>query len=259
MLVSSNPATERILSMGQWGAGKTHAWISIARWYRNTGTPGTFHVLDTDNTSLRSLSTDDDWEQNIIRADITNWSDLISHTAKFFESAGPNDWLIVDSIDMPWSMVQDHYIEEMFGKDADAFFMDARKASASGHPLASDYGSNWTVINKLYSKWIGQVIRFPGHVYACTPAQQVTQPNASGKGGDSREIRETFGRYGVRPAGQKGLGFQFHTVLLLQSPSAGEWKMTSVKDRSRELLVGQDLSDFALGYLIGTAGWEIVT
>ena len=257
MLISNDPAPERILALGLYGSGKTNNWATVARWYRDTDTPGHFYVLDTDNTTLRTLHGFPGWEQNVTRVDVAEWSDLTSETQKAFENAGPQDWLVVDSIDKPWSMVQDHYIEQMFGKEADIFFMEQRKASASGHPLASDYGSNWTVINKLYQKWIGQVIRFPGHVYAATPSQPVAEPNQQGKGGDSREIRETFGRYGVRPAGQKALGFQMHTVLLMQSPARDEWKLTSIKDRSRELLVGAPVVDFAMSYLLGVAGWEM--
>jgi hypothetical protein len=154
-------------------------------------------------------------------------------------------------------MVQDFFIEEQFGKDADDFFLQARKANAAGHPLASDYGSNWTVINKLYSRWIGQVIRWAGHVYAATPAQQVAESNSSGRGGDSREIRETFGRYGVKPTGQKALGFQFHTVLLLQSPSRDQWTLTSVKDRSRELQQATPMFDFVASYMVPVGGWTM--
>ena len=257
MLTSNDPARERILSLGLYGSGKTKSWADVAKWYRDTGTPGMFHVLDTDNTTLRTLTGYPGWEANVVREDVVDWRDLTAHTEKMFDAATSDDWLVVDSIDKPWSMVQDHYIEEMFGKDADVFFLEQRKASASGHPLASDYGSNWSVINKLYQRWIGRVIRWPGHVYAATPSQQVQEPNNQGKGGDSREIRETFGRYGVRPAGQKALGFQFHTVLLMQSPARDEWKITSVKDRSRELLVAAPVVDFALTYLLGVAGWEI--
>lgn len=257
VLASSSAAKERILSIGTWGSGKTTGWVSIARWYRNTNTPGMFYVLDTDNTSLRSLEQDDDWEKNVVRVDINEWSDLTKQTTDWFNNATGDDWLIVDSIDKPWTMVQDHYVEEMFGKEADIFFMDQRKANQAGHPLASDYGSNWTVINKLYSKWMGQVIRWPGHVYACSPSQPVSEPNAQGKGGDSREIRETFGRYGVRPAGQKNLAFQVHTVLLMQSPAKDEWSITSVKDRSRELLLRAPVIDFTMSYLLAVAGWQV--
>lgn len=257
MLISNSAAPERILAMGLWGSGKTHAWVTIAERYRATGTPGHFYVLDTDNTSARSLESTPGWEANVTRIDVWDWKDLTENTVKFFESATKDDWLIVDSIDKPWSLCQDYFIEMQFGVDATDFFVQARAANVKGHALASDYGSNWTVINKLYSKWIGQLIRFPGHVYVATPVQQINQGDQSGKGGDSREVKETFGRYGVRPAGQKNLGFQFHTVLLMQSPSKDEWTVTSVKDRSRELLIASPLFDFPMQYLCGIGGWQV--
>jgi hypothetical protein len=256
-LTSTSAAPERILSMGMWGAGKTHAWTTLSKWYRETNTPGIFHVLDSDNTSLRSLDNTGNWEENVVRADVSEWTDLTGWTDKYTETAVTGDWLVIDSIDAAWSLVQDYYISEQFGQDSADFFLAARKANQSGHPLASDYGSNWQVINRLYQRWIMKVIRWPGHVYAATPAQQVTQPNQSGKGGDSKDIRDAFGRYGMRPAGQKNLGFQFHTVLLMASPSKDQYTVTSVKDRSRELLVNQPVSDFTIQYLCGTAGWEL--
>jgi hypothetical protein len=257
MLTSHDPAAERILALGLYGSGKTKSWADIAKWYRTSGTPGMFYVLDTDNTTLRTLTGYEGWEQNVVRQDVPDWETLTALTDEFFAKATQDDWLVIDSIDQAWTGVQDYYTEQVFGKDSADFFLQAKLAGQSGHPLADGFGQNWQVINKLYQRWVGKVIRWPGHVYACTPSQAVVEPNASGKGGDSREIRETFGRYGVRPAGQKALGFQFHTVLLMQSPSRDEWKITSVKDRSRELLVGAPNLDFVVSYLLPVGGWEI--
>jgi len=257
MLASNSAAKERILAMGNWGSGKTHSWATIAKWYRSTGTPGTFYVIDTDNTTLRTLEAYDDWEQNVVVEEALDWVELAAATTKFLEGAEPDDWLIIDSIDKPWSYVQDYYIAEMFGTDSADFFFQARLAGNKGSPLADGHGTNWQVINRLYQRWIMPIIRFQGHVYAATPAQAVTEPDNSGKGGDSREIRETFGRMGVRPSGQKGLAFQMHTVLLMQSRGKDEWTLTSAKDRSRDLLVGQPMHDFCLNYLIGVGKWTM--
>lgn len=257
MLTSNDPAGERILSMGLYGSGKTKSWADVAKWYRTTDTPGMFYVLDTDNTTLRTLTAYEGWEANVVRQDVPDWETLTRLTDNFFENATRDDWLVIDSIDAAWTGVQDYYTEQVFGKDSADFFMQAKLAGQAGHPLADGFGQNWQVINKLYQRWIGKVIRWPGHVYACTPAQAVVEPNASGKGGDSREVRETFGRYGVRPAGQKALGFQFHTVLLMQSPAKDEWSITSVKDRSRELLLRAPVIDFTMSYLLAVAGWQV--
>lgn len=255
MLRSNDPAKERILVTGIYGVGKTEGWVSIARWYRRLETPARFHVLDTDNTTLRTLSTDDDWERNVTRYDIDSWDRLVETTEHLYEQADENDWLIVDSIDWAWQAVQDYFTMQVFGENSADYFLQVRRAGQSGHPLSSEYGVNWQVINKLYQRWIMRVIRWPGHVYACTPSQPVAEPNLGGKGGDSKEIRETFGRFGVRPAGQKNLGFQFHTVLLMQY-LGDSWTITSLKDRSRRLLVSEPVIDFVVTYLLGVAGWQ---
>lgn len=258
MYPTSN-ARERILLFGKEGTGKTHAWNTWAAWYRRTNTPGRFYVLDTDNAVDRmSDAYGEDYRENVQASDAYVWDDYITLVNDAYTSGTKDDILVVDLIDKAWDAVQDYYIEQTTGKEPGAWFLEFRKEGGKGSPLAGEFGINWQIINKLYSAFIGKVIRFPGHVICCAPSDTIQQPDSSGKGGDSKDILETFGRFGVKAKGQKALGHQFHTVLLTTSKQDG-WGITTVKDRSRERVKNQTMTDFVLNYLRPIGGWEIGT
>jgi hypothetical protein len=137
------------------------------------------------------------------------------------------------------------------------------KAKKEGTSLAGEYGQNWSVINKMYNDVMGKLQRFPGHVLALAPAAEVRQPDTSGRGGDAAQIRDLFGNVGYKPEGQKHLGYQFHSLLLIQRKPNGERVLTTVEERkrptteSRPYLVGEPMQDWVLTYLVKTGHWKL--
>jgi hypothetical protein len=242
---------ERILGMGGYGAGKTNSWITIAQWYAKRQQPGRFHVIDTDATTSRSL---EGLGLAVDVYEVFEWGDYNNAKRSIASRMGPDDWLVIDTVDRVWDCAQEGFSEEIFGKAIDEWFVEFRKSHSKGNPFQGDYGVNWQVINRMYNGYMGLVTRFPGHVYCATPAEPVQQPNRSGEGGDSTEIRNLYGRFGFKPRGQKNLGHLFHTVLLM-ADMGGDWRMTTVKDRNRERLVNVSVKDFALDYLVRVGGW----
>jgi hypothetical protein len=99
----------------------------------------------------------------------------------------------------------------------------------------------------------------PAHLYACAPQDAVRVPTGKPKEwADSPQTVGQFARFGYKPAGQKDLGFQFHTVLLMANPKHGKYTMTSVDDHTRTLLEDAEVvPDFVLGYLVPVAGWQL--
>lgn len=243
--------------MGPWNAGKSRAWCSIGAWLRRTGAPGRLYVIDTDRAVDRMAEEWTDFYNNVESVDAYEWSDYTDALRTFSKAATSDDWLVVDMIDQAWDAVQNHFVQEVFGKDASSFFLESRKAGDKGHPLAEGYGVNWNVINKLYASFMGGVIRWPGHVVCCTPVDSVQQPDRSGKGGDSRDVLDLYGPFGAKPRGQKALGFQFHTILLLNHRRDDKWAFTSIKDRGRDRPVNEQLNDFVMDYLVKVAKWEL--
>jgi hypothetical protein len=239
--------------MGSWGTGKSEAWCAIAKWLAQGKSENVLHVLDTDQAVDR-LVEGQPYEAKVQPYDLFEWDDYINSIEKATKAAHPNrsDWLVLDMADKAWEKVQDHYIEKAFGRSADEHFLQWKTAGNSGSPLAGEYGANWQVINKLYANFMGKLTRFPGHVLACTPVDSI-----NAKEEKSKEVLDTYGRFGAKPRGQKALGHQFHTLLLTQQKSKGEWVYTTVKDRKRAELAGEKVADFVTSYLVKVAGWKL--
>lgn len=244
-------ARERILMIGSWGTGKSEAWCSIAKWLDQTKAEGQLYVLDTDNAVDRLIE-GQPWADRIIPFDLFEWDDYIKAITEARSKGKRDDWLVVDMVDKAWEEVQNFYIQEAFGKDAASFFLQWKTDNGKGSPLAGEYGANWQVINKLYSSFIGKVARFPGHVLACAPVDQVNREQEK-----SKEILDTYGRFGVKPRGQKALGHQFHTILLALSKGKSGYAYTTIKDRKRTELSNEDVVDFVTSYLVKVAGWKL--
>lgn len=251
---------ERVLCIGPWGAGKSTAWGMTWQWLQRTKSDAKMFVIDTDMNAARVAP--DLPEENV--ADVWSYNEHIEAITRFRKVGTKNDWLVVDLADRSWQAAQDHYIEEAFGKNAATYFLDWKKNAAGkgGSALSDAFGSNWQVINRLYNEFIFGVIRWPGHIIACAPAEPVTLPDRKGEGGDDKDVLDAFGRYGVKPAGQKRLGFQFPTVLLMNPKGQEQWAFSSMKDvglgeAKRERPQNKPLKDFVVQYLMEVAGWTV--
>lgn len=248
-------AKERILAYGSMNSGKTFAWTTWAHLYRITETPGHFYVISTEwQAADRALEYYDDDVSNITIVEALNWEELTERTVKFREVAGEDDVLVFDSIGNAWSFVQDDYCEMRWGVGGKEYFGNLGKTE--------DSDINWQIVNARYQGWMNpNVLRFPGHVYATSPAEELRQPTKSGKETESKEARQLYGRYAMKPTGQKRLGYMLHSVLLMASPSKGEYTITSVDDHARTLLHNEVVAAPPLGfvatYLQGVAGWTL--
>lgn len=259
-LHTDSRSRERILLMGPWNSGKTYTYCSIAAWARRTGSEAQFYIIDTDNAVDRVGEEFGAEFYNNVEIQVTiDWNVMRTALDSYIEKGKRDDFLIVDMVDKVWDRVQDHFIEEVWGKNADAFMLEYRKTSA-GNPLNEEggWGINWQVINKLYYRFMNDMIqRWPGHVVCCTPAEQVKMPDQRGKGGDDADIIRQYGKFGIKPSGQKKLGHYFHTIIATSESNDG-WVITSIKDRGgRERLLRFPVSDFTMDYLVKVAGWEL--
>jgi hypothetical protein len=75
-------------------------------------------------------------------------------------------------------------------------------------------------------------------------------------------VRSLFLPYGQKPAGQKELPFQFHTLLLAgktTTPATQQtnYTLTTVKDRERVELKGAEVKNFTTDYLVNVGGWKV--
>ena len=247
-----NPRRERILVMGPPGAGKSTTWKDIAEWYDRTGAQGTMYVADSDGAWEGQRPTDGHLDGRVKATDVYDFPSIVGVVEEATTNFQSGDFLVIDMIDKAWSYAQSHYYEQVYGKELDQFWLEAKK---DGVNPGGEWGSNWTVINKLHQSLMLKLQRYPGHLIACAPVAEVRQPDRQGAGGDRKEILHLFGKFGVKPQGQKDLPYNFHTVLFLQDVPRLGYTYTSIKDRDRELVSGEPLASFVKSYLIAKAGW----
>lgn len=247
---------ERILLMGAFGTGKTTNWLNIAKWAHATESPARFYAIDTDSALEAFLGPGTQYSHldsrqggNIQWAAAYDWEEYEEIMSSYSAVIGPDDWLIIDFISPAWEAVQSWYVNQVFKQDAAEYFLEARKAMKGGNPL--DGWKDWQYINKVYKRWIDQVIhRTGGHKLFTAQVKSIQE-------GADRATRAMFGAHGVMPAGQKQLGYQVHTILLNQVTRQGAVTTTTVKDRERPVLTDASINEFTIEYLVNVAGWQL--
>ena len=217
---------ERILVMGGPGSGKTYGWLRLANHFKQSK----FYVIDSEVGAGRSLQEFPDLD-NVQIHTVVDWTEYRKAEKEVVEKAGENDWVVVDMVDKAWAAVQRYYIGEIFDQEMGNYFLEARKklkkdakSLFAGRDAALKGWTDWPTINRLYEDFIFPIIyRSQAHLYLVTAAQAVSED-------DDKEVREIYGPYGVKPAGQKALGHQPDTVLLFAHGRDGYY-MTTIKDR----------------------------
>ncbi|HET7713167.1 MAG TPA: AAA family ATPase [Patescibacteria group bacterium] len=252
----SLPARERILMYGREGTGKTESWLSIAEMF-----PVPFYVIDTDDSVQRMLETDHPNLPNIHTIVAQGWAefekgvdDSILKIRQYV--AGIKDptkeqlpWLVVDFADATWDMVQNYYTEQVFNQGIDEYFLLARKGNKNSKQLQPLEGwTDWQVINKIFqSRW--NVLTKGGgpfHLYITAKAVDLA--------GDI-ESKSLYKALKKMPGGEKRMGGRVHTVLMSSVDQDG-WYLSTAKDRGRPILTNLKSVNFAVSYLIKTAGWK---
>lgn len=246
------PRRERILIMGPPGAGKSTSWLDVAEWYEKTGATGRIFVSDTDGAWEGQRPVDGRLDKRVMQEDAYDFPSIVALVDRAIREHQDGDFLVIDMVDKAWSYSQSHYFEQVFGKELDQFWLEAKK---EGVNPGGDYGTNWTVINKLHQSLMLKLQRYPGHLICCTPVAEVRTPDNRGVGGDRRDVIQMFGKYGVKPQGQKDLAYNFHSVLLFQDVPRLGYSYTTIKDRAREYVNGEKMESFVKSYLIPKAAW----
>ena len=244
---------ERILAYGGPGSGKTYSWMKLAALFKDSH----FHVIDTEIGAERSLA-EFPKITNVTIYEAIDWPDYENAQKEIIPKVKLDDWVVIDSADKPYSAVQRYFINEVFKKDMGVYFLDARKQIAAkkkdvkslftGKDAALKGWLDWPVINAMYNDFIYDFIyRTKAHLYIVTPADKVSEE-------DSKETRNLYGASGLKPVGQKMLGHQPDTVLLMSHSPAG-YAATTVKDRGgREYMDDNKITNFAIQYG-KVAGW----
>ena len=234
--------------MGSWNAGKTYNALKLAEKLQSSGSGAQMYVIDTDFAMDRMLDGEFGHLENVTHTVADEWPAYTAALDSYNNKMTDQDWLVIDMIGPAWDLVQEYFVDMVFGGGMDEFFLKARVANTKGSPL--DGFKDWTVINKLYRKSTLKLVGCKGHVLCTSQVEPVNYDK------DDKQIRNTFGNLGVKPKGQKHTAHLFHTILLLAARKNDDWRVTTAKDRGRKHLIDVQLRDFPTQYLIARAGWK---
>lgn len=261
---------EFILTLGVGGTGKSKALLDIARKCKDS----IFYVWDNDYSYERLLATQysdiaerEDVEVPdeglgiatgnvvIMDGDLDEWTGLLEWLKLVKEHARFDDWVAVDSMTPTWQAVQGWFSEQVFGSDIADYFLEVRMKKAESKDKKKALGAldgwmDWPVINKQYAKLYSALLNIRCHKYVTAEQDKIGDD-------DDAEVKKLFGVYSVKPRGQKALGHRPMTVLILSKSRAGEYAVTTVKDRGRMEMEDEEIGDFAIDYLKTVAGWKM--
>jgi len=232
---------ERILITGGPKMGKTSAYISIAA----KCSDAQMYVLDSDRAMRRMLSKRP--LPNVHVTEVDDWVDYVENTKIVLARAKPEDWFVVDFGSGAWDAVQSWYIDKRFGKTPEDYFTAHIAAAKKGNPLEGD--TDWMAIKKNHRAWMNMVKKAKCNIIFTTTARAIGDR-------DDANMKLTYGPAGIRPEGEKSLSHDFHTLVVLKRSRLGEFQMTTVGDRERDLVENVPVRDFAVDYLLKVAGWR---
>jgi hypothetical protein len=254
---------ERYLITGHFGSGKSECAARWAKRYRDEGIPGTFYWINTDiyGTVQRVNERWSDWQDNIVWTDVKDWLSLGDASTEYQERATSDDVIVLDSAEKAWTWVRDYWD---YLKAVKAGVLPRRDDPFGFVPQNEDKGK-WDPINAAYQRWFVPLLddQNPGHLIVTSPSQPLkyeTERNGKITPGDDKRVIAEFGRFGIRPAGQKFLGFNLHSVFLAAHAKDG-YTLTTMKDRGGRPYLQDapvdDLMDFTRVVLEDTAGWKV--
>lgn len=257
---------ERILNMGVAGSGKSYQQLLIARAIMKSGRK--MYIIDTDDAIPYMLHYQfPDLEPrnggNVYVKSVLSWQSHMEALSWAMAEGKEGDWISIDLADVPWETVTRYFVSEVFKKDIGDYFLEARKRIAAGKSAGKKEPKSvmqealggwmdWGVINKLYDDFMLPIIyNTPCNIYLAAKIRKLTNE-------DDNTLRSLYGPWGIRPAGQKNMSHQVHTIFISSQGRDGEWYITTVKDRgNRPYYLETPLSSLYMQYLVPYAGFEI--
>lgn len=289
-LRSKSRSLERILLMGVQGTGKTYAALTIAEKCKGD----TFFYIDNDNSAGRLLETEfdelgvrEEWEidengnmtavddfidpnGSIILYHCNTWEANVAALNDATKRAKRTDWLFIDSLTTLWTDIAAWFAETVYGKRMDRYFIEVRlkrqeereaaanakkKGKKQKAPTTLGAFEGWmdyAVINPVFKAEVSNILKVPPcHLVATAEVKSLGDEDKKDK-----ELRDMFGPYGVRPAGQKRTGHDVQTVILLTKHRNGEFSATTIKERGRDTFEQDEIGKFGMDYLVKVAGWR---
>lgn len=265
MISSTMRSRERVLIYGSEGCGKTTAALHWAR-----EMPGTVWIIDNDNSLDRLLETEftdlhvkEEWRNGnrdhtyeqedgrLVVFHCHDWTSAVKALEQIRQRSEFNDLCIIDTASALWEDVQAWFAEQAHGKSMEDWLIDFRlNATKEKATAAEAQFLDWGFINPQYLNKVGDFFMNPPcHLISTAEAKSLSAT-------DESQVRSTYNFVGVKPAGQKRIGYQHQTVLFVARDSGGNRTITTVKERGRDELDRAPLTNFVSDYLVAVAGWK---
>ena len=260
---------ERILIYGSYKLGKSTCWIDIADGLHKAGSDSHFYVIDTDFGVGKLLDEGYDHLESMMTIyEPHDFQDLLTASKEIFKKAIKGDWIIIDMLSYPWTMAQEYYIQGVFGDEPEDYFLQMRKEVVAKdgkdkRAYGGHEGTDWTFITKIYHRFESPLsMKSKANIFAVTEEKKLDAE----RGATTDQIKQYKDVGGMAPAGQKGIGHRFDTILRLTMRANGQRELTMAGDRGRQRTIwdergskvvklGTGKERFARAYLVDIAGW----
>jgi len=277
-------APERPLIYGTEKVGKSTCWWDWTVTLLKRGFDGTVFIMDTDKTYNKmadNLPGRDLVEKARKKDQVRLYQpfemrEALGYSKEIQADAKRHDLIVIDMLDWGWDEAQYLYIREVHGEDPDEYFLKMRRAvkearersdGKKGHKaeFGGQEGTDWTFITKVYKMWeLPLTMRTHADVIGVTSEKQLDE-NRGATPEDLKKYRVASGR---APAGQKGIGHRFDSVMRMTKRSNGQRQLTMIGDRGREGIWAEKVGGrtlniddmpraFAKRYLKDVAGWTV--
>lgn len=260
---------ERICAFGPEGVGKSSITLDILR--HDVTAEAWVIDIDYSQSYERLIATDyPDVEDRVHVFTIDpDWDQMVEVFAEIHAKANPaNDWLTIDPATHTWQMVQSWYSDRVHGEDISEHLIQLRADNQAKRNAAKGKGEKreedakkeyfrdtvedmtWPLINKVYQQqFYKQLHLWRGHFVLVCESDAVRKDA-------SAEERTSYGFIGQKPKGQKSLPYVAATNVFLDHPLKDQWRITTTKDRGRNLVERLPIESFALDYLVEIGGWD---
>lgn len=263
---TGTPILERIGLFGPPKVGKTHQLFNIAKWHQALGSDAIFYGISTDYSwDVLSMNPEFSHLTNLRWENCGTLREMIAAARKYNALIRPHDFLCSDLQSDAWGFAQDEYAAQRAGtEDLGDLWLEGQ---SDKYPIA---GWDWGMPNGRFRAYTNnQLLRCPGHLVCVYAQKELMTESRSGNSDEDPKLKDMFKHLGVKPDGQKGDPFRWHTILHIDAGGAAKTQTIATAGErwgNREWLGmrmgngrvrGVPLKDFFMDYLVGVAGWTM--
>lgn len=270
---NNEPFKEKLCVFGGSGIGKTHQYLTIAKWHQELGSRAQFYGVNTDD-SWDVLLNNPEFAHltnvHYTNVEANNFQEYLDAGAKYRRMLTEEDWFCADLLNSAWEAVSYEAaarLAKMKGQTVHSLgaFWETQPAS-NDFPIK---GWDWGFPNARYKEFANQYCAAgPGHRFMICGEKELMKESRSGDSDENPEHKLVFGHIGHKPLGQKDDPHRWHSILYITPNGLKAQKMATAKERfgTRRLwgkkmqngqVIPEPFNDFFLDYLVGTAGWTM--